>query len=134
MILQLCEQGEGAVGVPGGTATDASDVALAGEAVAADGEVAQGGHDRGSVGSAGLGQVLFEGDVADAVQLVLDAPVPADRLSEQVGTGCAPGQAGDRVDGLAGFGRRVQRATTAPDRDGEAGVRDTRSLPLLRRF
>jgi hypothetical protein len=61
-------------------------------------EVAQGGHDLRAGGGADGGAVLVEGDVADPVQLVLDAPVPADPAGEQDRVGLPAGQAGDRVD------------------------------------
>jgi hypothetical protein len=58
------------------------DLCGAGQPVAADGEVAQGGHVGGPVAGADLGQVLAEGDVADPVQC-LDLPVPADDVGDQ---------------------------------------------------
>jgi hypothetical protein len=75
LIVRLCEQREGAVGVSCGAAAGVGDVLVAGESVAAGGEVAQGGHHRRSVAGADLGQVLSERDIADPVQR-LDPPVP----------------------------------------------------------
>ena len=69
------------------------------------------------------GQVLAEGHVADPVQC-LDPPVPAEGVGDQVGTGLVPGQADDRVDGLAAPGRGANRSAAADDLDGEAGVRE----------
>ena len=68
MILRLCEQCEGPIWVSSGATAGAGDVAGASQAVTADREVSQGGHDRGPVAGADLGKVLAEGDIADPVQ------------------------------------------------------------------
>ena len=59
-------------------AAGGGDVGRAGESVEADGEVAQGGHDCWPGSGANLAVVFGEDDVADPVQAVFDAPVPAD--------------------------------------------------------
>jgi hypothetical protein len=61
------------------------DVGGAGESVDADGQVAQGGHGGGAGAGADLGVVLGEGDVADPVQAVLDAPVAAEGGGDLIG-------------------------------------------------
>ena len=73
---------------------------VSGEAQDADGEVAQAGHDMGSVAGAYLGEVFSEGDVADPVQLVLDLPVPADPAGELGGLSLPGWQRRDSVRGL----------------------------------
>jgi hypothetical protein len=81
-------------------AAGGGDVGCAGESVQADGEIAQSAHYGGTGAGADLGMILGEDDVADPVQAVLDAPVPADRLGEVIGADLVPGQVDDRVDGL----------------------------------
>ena len=76
------------------------DVGGAGEAVQADRQVAQGGHDLWAGAGADLGEVFGEGDVADRVQGVLDLPVPADPDGELGGANLVRAQVGGRVDGL----------------------------------
>jgi len=71
LISPLCDQSDGAGGVSGDVSASGGDVGGAGEAVQTDREVAQGGHDAGSVAGADLGVVFGEGDVADPVQAVL---------------------------------------------------------------
>src|SRR4051795_2899008 len=105
------------------------DVGGAAEAVQADCEVAQGGHDLRAGSDADLGQVLGEGDVADPVQAVLDLPVPADPGGELVGAGLMRVQVGDRVDGLGAPaallpGPGGDGPGAAGDLDGLAGVRE----------
>ena len=53
-------------------------------AMAAEGEVAQGGHDGGAVAGAALTVIFGEGHIADPVQFVLDRPTIADGLGELV--------------------------------------------------
>jgi hypothetical protein len=84
-----------------------SDGGVAVEAVTADGEVAQAGHDGRPVSGADLGMVLGEGHVADPVQLVLDGPMVLDERGELVGADVAEAEVGDGVDGL-GFGEGPQ--------------------------
>lgn len=74
------------------------DVGGAGFAEQADRHVAPGGHDGWAVAGPDLGQVFAVGDVADPVQSVLDAPVPAQGVSEFGRAGLLGGQIGDRVD------------------------------------
>jgi hypothetical protein len=67
------------------------DVGGASEAVQADHEVAQRGHDLRAGACTDAGQVLGEGHVADPVQTVLDLPVPADPRAELIGAAlCGP--------------------------------------------
>ncbi len=54
------------------------DIGGAAESDEVDGEVADAGHDLGSVAGSGLGVVFAVGDVADPVQACLDGPVPAE--------------------------------------------------------
>ena len=61
--------------VTSGLAECCGDVGFPGQAQGADGEVSEAGHDAGSVVSACLGGVFAVGDVADVVELVLDAPM-----------------------------------------------------------
>ena len=73
---------------------------MASRAVAAGGEVAQRGHDRGPVAHPNVRMVLGEGHVWDPVQFVLDRLVLADDFDQMVGADVAEAQVGDRVDGL----------------------------------
>ena len=69
------------------------DVGGAGEAVQADHEVAQRGHDLRAGAGADLGSVFVVGDVADPVEPVLDLPVAADPRGEFGGLAwCVPGR------------------------------------------
>jgi hypothetical protein len=72
--------------MPRSAAAGVGDVVVTGQSVAADGEVAQGGHGRGPVVGTDLGQVLAEGDIADPVQR-LDPPVPTQGVGDQVRPG-----------------------------------------------
>ena len=74
-----------------------------GQAYEADGGVAQGGHDVGSVAGAQLVAVLIEGDVPHPVQAVLDAPVALDPGGDLVGLGGQHGQGADQVHHLTGL-------------------------------
>src|SRR4051812_2840810 len=100
-----------------GLAAGGGDVGRAGEAVAADGEVAQRRHDRRAVAGPYLGVGFCEHDIADPVQSVLDRPVPADDLGEVLGADLVEVQVGDRVDGLAvpAAGGGTGGASTADD-------------------
>src|SRR5262249_39338403 len=106
--------GQGPGGVPGVVAGGGCDVGVASHFHDPDGEVAQGGHDLGTVSGADLGGVLAVGDVADVVQ-GLDAPMSADPPGEVGGAGLGDGQAGDPIggdgppaaDGEGGRTRRV---------------------------
>src|SRR3954468_18826894 len=122
-MLQLSEQVSGSQGGAGGVAAGGGDVGGSGEAVTADREVAQHGHDGGAGAGADLGQVFGEGDVADPVQPVLHVPVPADDVGELLGADVGEAEAGDRVDRL---GRPLlgaaDRASTPDDPGGQAGV------------
>lgn len=83
-----------------GVSVGGADVGGAGSSVDADGEVAQAGHDDGSLAGADLEQVLTEGHIPDPVESVLDAPVGPERVGELSRRGLLPGQVGDQVDGL----------------------------------
>lgn len=77
-----------------------------GQADEADGQVAQGGHDLGSVAGAQLVTVLIEDHVPDPVETVLDPPVPADPGRDGLGLGVGHGQGAhqvDHLDALAAF-------------------------------
>ena len=110
------------LGCRAGATAGRGDVVVAGEPVAADGEVAQGGHDCGAPAGADLGQVFSEGDVADPVQR-LDLPVPAYRLGDQISPCLTPAQAGDGIDRLRAPAGRADRSAASLDLDGKAGVR-----------
>ena len=71
------------------------DVGCACSAVQADGEVAEGRHDSRSVSGADLAEVFGEGDVADPVQPVLDAPVGPGRVGEPGWADLVMAQVGD---------------------------------------
>ena len=97
-------------------AAGCGNVVGAGLSVQADREVSQHGHDGRSVTGPDLGEVFGEGDVADPVQPVLDAPVCAERVGELGGGGLGQGQVGDCVDRLgapaAGPSARLLRRWT----------------------
>lgn len=80
--------------------TGGGDVGGAGLAVAADGEVAQGGHNGWAVAGADLAVVFGEGHIADPVQFVLDRPMIADDLGELVGADVTEAEVGDGLDGF----------------------------------
>ena len=102
--------------------TGRGDVGGAGPAVRADDEVAQGGHDRGAVAGADLGEVLGEGDVADLVQPVLDAPVRADGVGELARAGRLAGQISDRIDRFGAPRPGGSSLAIAGDLDGQRGA------------
>ncbi len=93
-------------------AADASarggDVGGAGEAVEADGEVSQGCHHGRTVAGTDLGEVFGEGDVADPVQPILDAPVGSEGVGELGGLGWLVLLAYGAVDVGLLFGGRAQ--------------------------
>lgn len=93
----------------------------------ADGEVAQGRHDSRAVSGSDLGQVLAVGDVADPVQSVLDAPVPAQGVGELDGGGLLGSQVGDRVDRFGAPPAAGQRPAAAGDLKRQPGVREADS-------
>ena len=75
MIWPLCEQWQNPVGVSADVAAGGGDVVGAGDAVTGQGEVAQGGHVRGTVSATDLGQIFGEGDIADPMQAIFYVPV-----------------------------------------------------------
>src|SRR4051794_41591959 len=79
----------------------------AGAADEGDGEVAQGG-ERASAG-ADAASVLGEGDIADAVELVLDAPMVAGEAQQALRRGGLGRQAGDEIDDLSVALRAISR-------------------------
>jgi hypothetical protein len=89
------EGGQWPGGVAAVVAERSGDGARLGLVERADDEVAQAGHDVGAVAGADLAGVFAEGDVADVVQAVLDAPVAADEVGQSGGAGLGVGQAGD---------------------------------------
>ena len=58
------------------------DVGDSGQPQDGDGEVAQAGHDPGTVGCSDLRPVFVEHDVAHPVQAVLDCPVSTDDVGQ----------------------------------------------------
>ena len=104
------------------------DVAPAGLAHQADGEVAQGSHGSGCVAGADLGGVLGVGHVSDVVQ-GFHGPVALDEFGEPGGGHLAGSEAGDGVDGLrlelAGLG--IDATALDLDLDGLGGVREEQS-------
>lgn len=97
-------QAQRAMGAEGEEAQHAGQILWsgAGQTDEADGEVAQGGQDLGSEALAHAAAILVEGDVADPVQAVFDAPVAAVELDEALGGGLLWGQAGDEIGPLGG--------------------------------
>ena len=83
----------------------------------ADGEVAQGGHDLGSVAGAQLVAVLVEDDVSDPVEAVLDGPMPSGPGGDQFGRGVGHGEGADQVGHLGG---RPPAAAALVDGSGAA--------------
>jgi len=81
------EQGEGGVRLGRVIAAGGGDGGRAGAAEEADGRVAQGGHDLGDGTGAHLRAILVEGDIADPMGAVLDAPVGAQDAQECGGRG-----------------------------------------------
>lgn len=63
-----------------------------------DGGIAQDHHHAGTVLGTDLGSVFIEGDVADVVQAVFDAPVATIEREEALGGGLAFVETGDTVD------------------------------------
>jgi len=107
----------------GDSAGRGGDVGGAVTAVDADGEVAEGRHDRWSVAGADLGRVLAQGHVADPMQLVLDVPVCADDVGDLVRADLGLVEVCDRVDGLGLPLPAGQWPPAASDLDRESGVR-----------
>jgi len=66
-----------------------------------------------------LGQVLGEGHVTDPVQPVLDAPVPAQRISELSGGALRGGEVGDGVDRFGAPPAAGGRPSSAGDLQGQ---------------
>ena len=87
-----------ASGVSAQSGGDIGDVAAAEQG---DGGVAAGGECLGSSTGADLGAILIEGDVADVMALVLDAPVAAREGEEGGGIRLSSGEAGDGVSDFA---------------------------------
>lgn|GEM_PF-2696632 len=83
-------EGVSNVWVEGDGAEGFGDVGCAVEAVKADGEVAQGGHQVGSVAGADLRLVFLIGDVSDPVEPVLYSAVAAN-VGEKLFRGCFVG-------------------------------------------
>ncbi|MGH3586800.1 MAG: hypothetical protein ACRDQ0_10800, partial [Pseudonocardia sp.] len=106
-------------GVAGVMSECGGDVRGAGEAVQADRDVPQGGHDLRPGAGLDLGGVLGEGDVADPVQAVLDLPVPPDPGGQFGGPGLVRAQVGDRVDGLGAPPGAVQWSAFSGHLDGQ---------------
>ena len=73
-----------------------------GQADEADGEVAQGGHDLGSVAGAQLVAVLARDDVAHPVEAVLHGPVAPGPGGDGLGPGVGHGKGADQVGHLGG--------------------------------
>src|SRR5215212_6932468 len=95
------EEEEGGIGWSGGAGSESSsDVGGTGGAQQADGEVTAGGEGVGDGAGAHLGAILLEGDVADVVEAVLDAPVSSSQSQERLGVGLLGRQAGDVVADL----------------------------------
>lgn len=83
----MCVAGHGAE--PGG------DTDVPGQASRIDGEVAQTGQNTGCGPGPDPGGVFAAGDIADPLQPVLDAPVPANIVVDAGGMRVVAGQAGD---------------------------------------
>lgn len=117
------ESFEGPGGVPGVVPAGGCDAGMPGHFQDPDGEVAQGGHDLGSVAGADLRGVFAVADIADVVQR-LDLPVTADPGGEP-GRGCLAGvQADDGVDGDGPPPPAIQRPDLAGEAEGLGGVRE----------
>ena len=76
---------------------------------------------------AGSAGVLAEGDVADVMASILDAPVASDRLAERLGTESdLTGVEGD----LLGFVPEAGLCVLVPGQAGDAGSVDDQTVPL----
>ena len=76
---------------------------------------------------AGSAGVLAEGDVADVMASILDAPVASDRLAERLGAeGDLTGVEGD----LLGFVPEAGLRVLVPGQSGDAGGVDDQAVPL----
>ena len=84
--------GSGSVGAESG-----GDVEGTGVSEQGDDEVAASGEGVGDSATAHLGAVFVDGDIADVVETVLDAPVTAAQREERLGVGVLGCEAGDVV-------------------------------------
>ena len=95
-----------------------------GQADEADGEVAQGGHDLGSVAGAQLVAVLVEDDVAHLVEPVLYGPMASGPGGDGLGLGLVHGKGADQVDHLDVLPPLDGSGASDPDHLGGAGEVD----------
>ena len=105
----------------------------AGQAVQADRDVPECGHDLGGCAGAGLRAVLVVGHVAHVVDLILDGPMPADDLRELGGAGLVEVEVSDCVDGLD-LGLRAADAASALQADRLAGAGGTTAAAVAARL
>jgi hypothetical protein len=89
LLIVMSDCGGAAAGASLVVAVGGGDVRPAAELQDADGEVAQSGHDCGSVADADLGGLLAVGDITDVVQR-LDLPVAADPGGDGGVVSCVP--------------------------------------------
>jgi hypothetical protein len=116
-----------------------SDVGGAGATEQGEGKVAASRHNLGTGASADLASILPQGDIADVMEVVLDAPVRPQASEEPSGIGLRWGDAGDAVADLqmgdARLGARPPsfQAQELPDAGprttGAARVPQTSGLP-----
>jgi len=117
----LRDEREDAFGLAHDRAGGLGDGGGPGEAVQADRDVPEGGHDLGARAGAGLGPVLVERRVANVVDGVLVAPVATDDLGELGWGHSVEVEVGDRVDGL-GLDLPITPGAPTVHPDGLPGV------------
>jgi len=121
-VLAAQDQCDGVGGGSGVVSEGRGDVGGAAESDEVDGEVADAGHDLGSVAGSGLGVVFAVGDITDPMQACLDGPVPAEPGLEVVRSGVFGREVGDGVHGFGGPFLAFQLAAFPGDLDGLTGV------------
>src|SRR5665647_2911924 len=132
LTRSLRDEGQDAFGSAHDRAGGLGDRGGSGDAVQADSDVPEGGHDLRGRPSAGLGPIFVEGDVAHVVDPVLDGPVPADDLGELGWCDLVEVEVGEGVDGL-GLDLAAARSTPSSHSDGLPGVRERRAPRAQRR-
>jgi hypothetical protein len=81
-------------------AATSSNLGRAGAVDEGNDQIAQGSEHLGRVACTQPRTIVAEGDVADVVQAVLNAPVPADEREQSLGAGVGGGERGDEIAGL----------------------------------